>query len=77
MAMQYEADVYCGKKCPYQIWTQFDKEVIKVAFQLSWKLSRLHSSCHGNLITNKLARRNVADAFISKNLHSKYKLKTT
>ena len=41
------------------------------------KLSRLHSSCHGNLITNNLVTRDVTDAFISKNLHSKYKLKTT
>ena len=41
------------------------------------KLPRLHYSCHGNLITNNLATRDVADALISKNLNSKYKLKTT
>ena len=41
------------------------------------KLSRLYYSCHGNLITNNLATSDVADALISKNLHSKYKLKTT
>ena len=57
---------------PRNVHTKYELNTVKTK-----KLSGLHSSCHGNLITNKLATRNVADAFISKNLHSKYKLNTT
>ena len=38
------------------------------------ELLTYHCGCHGNLVT--IAMRYAADAFISKNLHSKYKLNT-
>ena len=44
---------------------------------LTKDLSMFYSSCHENYVTNELAMRNAADAFIPKNFHSKYKLNTT
>ena len=57
---------------PRNVHTKYELNTVNTK-----KLSGLHFSCHGNLITNKLPMRNVADAFVLKNLHSKYKLNTT
>ena len=53
MATRYEADAYCPKEPPYQMWTQYalrQKELLTY-----------HCGCHGNLVT--IATRYAADAF--------------
>ena len=67
----YHSNKICGTCLLFQ-------ETLVPNISLMWlKTNKLlfQSGCHGNWVT--IAMRYAADAFISKNLHSKYKLNTT
>ena len=53
---RYEADAYCPKEPPYQMWNQYDLR------QRSYFM--YYSGCHGDLVT--ITTRYAADAYLSK-----------